>query len=300
VRRDWRQTWGELAQLPVVPVAVSGQIAFLSDRDTPGSGELYLLDPSGGNPLRLTSDLRLPSVVSGGGDWAISLRWSPDRRMFFFNTGYNGLFYTVNADGTGARLVAEQIVGLDLSPDGKRVVAAVWGYSPELDNIVIMTTEATERTIITNDAVRATLGLIPDTSLLGPTWSPDGSRVAFYSHTPDSIWVVNVDRSGPGELAGGLDGISGGHMDWSPDGRYILFPQVPLNSSAGIVDVTSGRIRYLIDGAMHATWSPDGSQVVFHTFSAQRDAQIAVINADGSGLTRLTSEGKNCCPVWLP
>ncbi len=300
VRRDWLQTWGELAELPVVAVAASGQIAFLSDLDTPGSGELYLLDPAGGRPVRLTSDLQLPSVVSGGADWAISLRWSPDRRLFFFNTGYNGRFYTVNADGSGARLVTEKVLGIDLSPEGERVVAAMSGYSPELDNIVVMTTEATERTVISNDAVRAALGLIPDTMLLGPTWSPDGNRLAFYSHTPDSIWLVNVDGSRPMELAGGLDGISGAHMDWSPDGRYILFPQVPPNSLAGIVNVSSGEIRYLVDGALHASWSPDGSQVVFYTFSAERDAQIAVINADGTGLTQLTFEGKNCCPVWLP
>jgi hypothetical protein len=300
VRRDWLQIWGELAELPIVPLAVSGSIAFLSDRDTPGSGEIYLLDPTGGSPVRLTSDLQLPSVVSGSGDWAISLRWSPDRRLFFFNTGNNGRFFTVNADGTGARLVAEQIVGMDLSPDGERVVAAIWGYSPELDNIVVMTTEATERTVISNDAVRAALGLIPDTPLLGPTWSPDGKRLAFYSHTPDSIWMVNVDSSRPMELAGGLDGISGAHMDWSPDGRYILFPQVTPNGLVGIVDVSSGEIRYLLDSALHASWSPDGSQVVFHTLSAKRDAQISVINADGSGLTQLTFEGKNCCPVWLP
>jgi Tol biopolymer transport system component len=300
VRRDWLQSWGKLEELPIAPLAVSGQIAFLSDRDTPGSGELYLLDPGGGSPVRLTSDLQLPSGVSDGGDWAISLRWSPDRRMFFFNTGNNGRFYTVNADGSGARLVAEQIVGMDLSPDSQRVVAAVWGYSPERDNIVIMTTEATERTIISNDAVRSALGLIPDDALLGPTWSPDGSRVAFYSHTPESIWMVNVDGSGPMELAGGLDGISGGHMDWSPDGRNILFPQVTPNGLVGIVDVSSGEIRYLLDSALHASWSPDGSQVVFYTLSADRDAQIAVINADGTGLTQLTFEGKNCCPVWLP
>lgn len=86
-------------------------------------------------------------------------------------------------------------------------------------------------------------------------------------------------------------------MDWSPDGRYILFPHL---DRVGIVDVGSGVIRYLLDGRAHASWSPDGSQVVFETLSARRDAQIVVINADGSGQTQLTSEGKDCCPVWLP
>ena len=89
-------------------------------------------------------------------------------------------------------------------------------------------------------------------------------------------------------------------MDWSPDGRYVLFPQVTSNDLAGIVTVSSGEVRYLLDNALHASWSPDGSQIVFETLSARRDAQIVVINADWAGLTQLTSEGKNCCPVWLP
>ena len=72
------------------------------------------------------------------------------------------------------------------------------------------------------------------------------------------------------------------------------------NGLVGIVNVSSGEIRHLTEGALHASWSPDGSQVVYYTFSANRDAQIAVINADGTRLTQLTSDGKNCCPVWLP
>jgi Tol biopolymer transport system component len=297
VRRDWLQTWGELAELPVVPVAVSGQIAFFSDRDSPGYGEIFLMNPDGSHQVRLTSDLRLPPVSRGSASWVISLRWSPALRRFFFNSGNNGRFYTVHADGSGGMLVAEKIVGIDTAPDGQQIVSAIYGITSYRSDIVIMSTDATGRTILTNDAVRASLGLAPDSQLLGPTWSPDGSAIAFYSHSPDHICVLNVDRSGPRVLASEMYSTAGLHMDWSPDGRHILFPEV---AQVGILDVTSGNIRYLAEDGTHATWSPDGSRILVSRPFSGKEAQIWVLDADGSGLTQLTFEGLNCCPVWLP
>ena len=40
-------------------------------------------------------------------------------------------------------------------------------------------------------------------------------------------------------------------------------------------------------------WYPGG-------FRYGETSDYGVINADGTGLTQLTSDGKNCCPVWLP
>jgi len=297
VRRGQLEIGGDLAALEVIPVAVSGQIAFFSDRDSPGYGEIFLMNPDGSGQTRLTSDLHLPAVMLGGADWAISLRWSPDRRQFFFNTGYYGRFYRVNADGSGGMLVAEQIMGIDLSPDGQRIIASVYQGPPYGNDIVIMNAEATSRTIVTNEAARASLGLGADSRLLGPTWSPDGSRIAFYSHSPDSVCTIGIDGSNPSILASEMYRIAGAHMDWSPDGKYILFPET---SQVGILDVVSGRIRYLVDDGLHATWSPNGSRIVLSRPFGGKEAQIWVVKADGTGLTQLTFDGKNCCPVWLP
>ena len=56
---------------------------------------------------------------------------------------------------------------------------------------------------------------------LDPTWSPDGSRIAFVDwRTPAGIYVVNADGSGLYRL---FDGQLIRHPDWSPDGKRIIF-----------------------------------------------------------------------------
>jgi TolB protein len=47
-------------------------------------------------------------------------------------------------------------------------------------------------------------------------------------------------------------------------------------------------------------WSPDGTRIVWST-ERYGDWEVAVINADGSGLTRLTTQaGDDYTPVWSP
>jgi Tol biopolymer transport system component len=49
-------------------------------------------------------------------------------------------------------------------------------------------------------------------------------------------------------------------------------------------------------------WSPDGSKIAFAQVRAQEDDDLYVMNADGTGLTRLTGEigGDDYDPVWSP
>jgi Tol biopolymer transport system component len=58
------------------------------------------------------------------------------------------------------------------------------------------------------------------TSDWNPTWSPDGSKIAFLrlgAHEFE-VWVVNVDGTGATRLTN-----SGAQPDWSPDGHHILY-----------------------------------------------------------------------------
>jgi len=49
-----------------------------------------------------------------------------------------------------------------------------------------------------------------------PTWSPDGSKIAFVRK--DGIYVMNADGSGQRRLTD-----AGGGPAWSPDGSKIAF-----------------------------------------------------------------------------
>jgi hypothetical protein len=52
-----------------------------------------------------------------------------------------------------------------------------------------------------------------------PTFSPDGSKIAFYQWT-DGIFVANADGTEPKKILGESNA---GYMSWSHDGRWIAF-----------------------------------------------------------------------------
>lgn len=139
------------------------------------------------------------------------------------------------------------------------------------------------------------------TSLLGdftPSWSPDGSRIAFTSYRDSAargdIYLVNRDGSGLTRLTS--DPSNDVDPAWSPDGTGIAFFRDGsihvMNASDGsnVTPLTTG------GGDLQPAWSPDGSQIAF-----ARRGDIYVMNADGAGLRPLTGDSAiDDQPAWSP
>jgi Tol biopolymer transport system component len=141
-----------------------------------------------------------------------------------------------------------------------------------------------------------------------PTWSPDGTKIAFVSNRPanylynylDSgpggIYVMNVNSGNPVILT------AGGYPAWSPDGTRIAFASSTDGHTQIYVINSDGTNRIKITNTdfdvWSPTWSPDGRKIAF---SGRGDKWgIYVMNSDGSNQTRLTEHWSDGRPAWSP
>ena len=193
--------------------------------------------------------------------------WSPDgRQVAFVKYGNRGYIWVVNADGGNPhRLVrASRFVwDVDWHPtNGNRLVFSTGGY---LSAIYAINTNGRNRRSITP-------GLRD--SVVEPVWSPGGRRIAFssnWSMKKAELYTVGAAGGVPVRLT--HNSVFDGAPNWSPDGRRLAF------------------VRSTGKGPTCANCPP----------GVRRTGEIYLINADGTGLTRLTNNTiEDASPAWRP
>jgi Tol biopolymer transport system component len=146
-----------------------------------------------------------------------------------------------------------------------------------------------------------------------PTWSPDGRKLAFESTRDGNsdIYVIGVDGSDETRLT--TDRAFDADPAWSPDGTRIAFTSTRDGNKEiyGMNADGSNPRRLTNDGGAVANidadavdqdpaWSPDGRRIAFES-NRDRNYEIYVVNADGSGLERLTNHpAQDALPAWSP
>lgn len=154
-----------------------------------------------------------------------------------------------------------------------------------------------------------------DLYLMSAAPSPDGEQIALMASEPwpkgdmpkAQLFLMDADGSDRVEVpACPEDGCQGTiQVSWSPDGRTLSFP----GNGTGIhvVDVETGRTRKLTGGSLdyEAVFSPDGGRIAFARTepSAEPNAQIWVMNSDGTGahqVTDTTFAHEATQPAWSP
>jgi hypothetical protein len=134
-----------------------------------------------------------------------------------------------------------------------------------------------------------------------PTWSPDGSRIAFQgSGSNYDIWVMDADGTDMVNLTN--TSSQEASPTWSPDGSKIAFVSTrtgDLGSKIYVMDadgtdvVRITNLDFVADN--QPAWSSD-NHIAF-----VRQSHIFRMNADGSNIVQVTGSGtSDYDPTWSP
>ena len=272
--------------------------------------------------------IHTPTNLTSSPGYKLSPSWSPDGRRIAFESQFLPSeldIYVMNADGSGlVRLTnnpaRDSFEGW--SPDGLRIA-----FTSDRDgNEDVYNPDIYIVNVDGSGLVRLTDGPGWDDQ---PSWSPDGQRIAFVSDRDSNadynsdIYIVNVDGSGLVRLTDG-PGFDRRYPSWSPDGRRIAFTSdrdgnediYTMNTDgSGLTRLTPFTVGFTDNPRVNyqLNWSPDGQRIAFTSKPAVYEyssdiynlstynSYIYMVNADGSGLTRLTdSRGWDYEPSWSP
>ena len=262
----------------------AARIVFTSDRD--GKYQLYLMNADGSGVTRLTTNTAQDLFP----------RMSRDGRRILFTSDRDGNeeIYVMTGDGSAPTRLTNNPASdqdADWSPDERQIVFTTFrdGGNPE---IYVMNADGSGQTRLTNDIAEDRHA----------RWSPDGRQIVWMSDlgrrdTTDQIYLMNADGSAPTRVTHEL--TANNDPSWSPDGQQIVF-----NSTRGISVIApdgSGLTHLTTSTGRDPSWSPDGRRIVFWRHVSATNPEIFVMNADGSGETRLTTNAAfDFLPSWAP
>ncbi|HSC51398.1 MAG TPA: hypothetical protein VLD16_14135, partial [Gaiellaceae bacterium] len=141
-----------------------------------------------------------------------------------------------------------------------------------------------------------------------PTWSPDGSRLAFVRGKDAGAELYVVGAGGKGLRRLTRNHVEDATPSWSPDGRLIVFASKRARTGpfSLLVIPAAGGVASRVGGVRggEPAWSPDGTRIAFARAApgvTVETTNVYVMNADGSGVRQLTHERRGTVshhPSW--
>lgn len=129
---------------------------------------------------------------------------------------------------------------------------------------------------------------------LHPRYSPDGSKIVFYSkaYEGDNIFIMDSDGSNLTSLTEST--ANDNYPQFSPDGSKIVFTSDrDGNREVYIMDIDGNNQLRLTNNLLldHAPqFSPDGSKILFYSVDDKWNYYIFTMDCNGNNLTQLICE----------
>ena len=188
-----------------------------------------------------------------------------------------------------------------LSPDGKMVAFAGFGMKHGPADIYV-------KLVDEGEPLQLTHGPADDQ---GPTWSHDGTKVAFSRRQPDgTCGVMEVSALGGPErrltvaAPGPMGGCGFRPLDYSPDGRFLVMRD---GKGLSLLSLDTGEKTELTsppdpENDRAPAFSPDGSRVAFvRDFNRVPGGEIRIQPVDGGEQVLVPSEQPHVNQLdWAP
>ncbi len=201
------------------------------------------------------------------------------------------------------------------SPDGTKLAYVRYGDS--YSDVVVANANGSNVVRLTNDFSSATPGTQDYVSgtnwAFGPSWRPDGQRLAFLhdkGSDPLAVWSmasVPDDTSYKRLSPAAISNVGFERPQWSPNNDSIIATNYESSKAEiwkYVIDSDTWISIIKADEADYdPTWSPDGKYIAYAAQVGGKNS-IWVAHADGSGATQLIGNGdidKGLrSPAWSP
>ncbi len=144
-----------------------------------------------------------------------------------------------------------------------------------------------------------------------PSISPDGTEVVFVSTPPAqtaNILKLNIATRRIEQLTHNAEeDIRYEHLDWSPDGREILFIMITSTPEGSrtdlcVMDTEGHQIRHILQPdpttrILNPSWAPDSNHIIY-----RQDIRIFIIDDNGNNVVEVPQDRfkHGFLPAWSP